>query len=304
MRAVPERAAPNRSLAVSTLAVAASLALAACTPATSTSSQPSAMTSESVAASPTMDVSHPVGLIAIGHSGLTGEGTAGDIEWLPIENSWATGSNPEVNSVYLRLVAAVPETDGQVANNAAGGAPAADLGSQAQAAFRTVPVPLLVIIQTIDNDIRCDGSDSENVPEFGQDIAEALDLITTASPNSHILMVGQLGRPSVSFIEELVAQDPAAKDGLTGTGICDFYDPAGELVEENFETLTAIIESYEAEQARVCAEFPQCSTDGGVRAAYRDTLGNLASDWAHYNIAGQAAQAELTWPVVKDVLGL
>ena len=251
-----------------------------------------------------MDVSHPVGIVAIGHSGITGEGTAGDIDWPPIENSWATGTNPAVNSVYLRLVAQVPETEGHVANAAEGGAPAYRLTAQAQSALAIVPVPLLVIIQTIDSDIQCDGTDAQHVSKFGQDVTDALDLITAASPHSRILMVGQLGRPSVAFVKMLVAHDPAVKANLTGSGPCDFYDLDGNLVQANFETLTAIIDSYEAEQARVCAAYEQCVTDGGVRATYTDKLENFSSDWNHLNVNGQAAEAKLIWPVVKGLLGL
>src|SRR4051794_10337701 len=45
----------------------------------------------------------PSGVIAIGHSGLTGEGTA-EPERPALENSWATGTNPSVNSIYRRLL--------------------------------------------------------------------------------------------------------------------------------------------------------------------------------------------------------
>ena len=45
-----------------------------------------------------------VGLIAVGHSGLTGEGTGGTYEAVTAK-SWATGTDPLVNSVYLRMVA-------------------------------------------------------------------------------------------------------------------------------------------------------------------------------------------------------
>lgn len=239
----------------------------------------------------------------MGHSGLTGEGTGGQYGKV-LANSWATGTSPDVSSVYLRLTAVRPQTEGHVSNTAQGGASASMLASQAQTALHFVPYPALAIIQTIDNDIRCDGTDPDHVPEFGMSVAKALDLISTASPNTKILVVGQLGRPSAAFVEELVAYDPTIKASSTGTGICDAYDPAGNLVEQNFETLTGIIEAYEAEQARVCAEVPNCQTDGGVRAAYVDKLENFADDWNHLNVAGQAAEAELIWPVVSQLLGV
>ena len=247
----------------------------------------------------------PVGMMAIGHSGLTGENSDPERPFQPaLENSWATGSNPDVNSIYLRLVEARPETEGHVANTAVGGAAAATLAEQAAMALRDVPTPQLVVIQTIDNDIRCNGRDPDHVPEFGDTVAGVLDEIVSASPESHILMVGQLGRPDPAYIEELVAAAPEMKPALTGPAPCGFYNADGELVEENFETLTGIIEAYEAEQQRQCDLVPQCRTDEGARAAYVDVLENFSSDWNHLNVDGQAAAAELVWPVVVDMLGL
>lgn len=109
----------------------------------------------------TLNPPHPVGIIAIGHSGLTGENTDPNLPGQPaLESSWATGTSSEVDSVYLRLVAARPETEGHVANAAMGGAPVTSLAEQAQTALTSVPAPALIIIQTIDSDIQCDGTDA------------------------------------------------------------------------------------------------------------------------------------------------
>jgi hypothetical protein len=255
----------------------------------------------SPAPSPTSDRSKPVGLIAMGHSGITGEGTGDEGEAVP-ENSWATGTLPEVNSVYLRMVGVRPETEGHVANAGQGGAPASRLAAMAERALSAVPVPALAIIQTIDADIQCDGKDADRMNAFGESVRKAIQLIVEASPNGHVLIVGQLGRPRASFIEALVAKDPSQRDALAGSGRCDFFDPSGELNEEHIANLTAIIDAFEAEQAKVCAEFTQCATDGGVRAAYIDKLENFSNDWNHLNVRGQAAEAELIWPVVQKLL--
>jgi hypothetical protein len=111
---------------------------------------------------------------------------------------WATAPSPQVSSIYRRP-AVRSETDGHVANTAEGGASASTLFAQAQRALETVPTPAFVVVQTIDNDIRCDGTDDAHVPEFGVALANALELVTTASPDARILVVGQLGRPSPSF---------------------------------------------------------------------------------------------------------
>ena len=249
---------------------------------------------------PTADLEHPVGIIAIGHSGLTGEGTAGFQEG-DTSASWATGTDPAVNSVYMRLTAALPTTEGLVANAARGGAPASALVGQARTALAQVPAPALAIIATFDNDIRCDGS---NIAQVGQAISAGLAEIHAASPNTKILLVGQPGRPSAAFIEELVAHDPAVKGDLTWDDECTFYTADGELNRPGIKKLSEVIDAYEAEQARVCATVPNCATDGGVRRAYVDRLENFSPDWAHFNVQGQAAQAALIWPVVEALLGL
>ena len=246
------------------------------------------------------DLDHPVGLIAIGHSGLTGEGTAGQFE-PGYTASWATGTLPAVNSIYLRMVAAIPATEGHLANTAVNGAEASTLASQAQQALNNVPAPALAIIQTVDNDIRCDGS---NVAAVGQSLAEALTVIRQASPHTKILVVGQLGRPNIEYIRMLVAREPTAKLFLTWDDECSFFDGGGVLREESVKQLSNVIDSYEAENARVCAEVANCSTDGGFRKTWTDRIEYFSPDWTHFNVSGQKAEAEFTWPVVKEILGL
>ena len=263
---------------------------------------PNTLAASTLAPSPTADRSKPLGLIAMGHSGITGEGTGEQGKAVP-EKSWATGTLPEVNSVYLRMVSVLPETEGHVANAGQGGAPASRLAAMAERALSAVPVPALAIIQTIDADIQCDGKDADRMNAFGDSVRKAIQLVVEASPNGHVLVVGQLGRPRASFIEELVAKDPTQRAALSGSGPCDFFDPSGELNQDHIANLTAIIEAFEAEQAKVCAEFSQCATDGGVRAAYVDKLENFSNDWNHLNVRGQAAEAEMIWPVVQQLLG-
>lgn len=194
----------------STLLLIMSTVLAACgsaPPTATTTSIPAATAVASAAPLTAPPAGTPVGVIAIGHSAMTGEWSDPNNPGMEVrENSWATGTAPEVNSIYQRLVAARPETAGHVANEASAGASAILLTSQAQAALQKVPTPALVLIQSIDNDIQCDGSDPANVKVFGAAVADALRVIVEASPNSHILMLSQPGRPS---IDEAKAISPA-----------------------------------------------------------------------------------------------
>ncbi len=293
----------RRTARLVTIAAAAVVMVAACgdDQPTARPQAPSTTAARPQATGPTTEparIGRPVGIIAIGHSGLTGEGTGGTFEAV-FANSWATGSAPEVNSVYQRLTSVRPETQGHVANTAKGGAPASTLTAQATQALAIVPVPALAIIQTVDNDILCDAS---NVAEVGQSLADALALIHDASPDAIILVAGQLSRPSVAFVNDLVAAHPDTKADLTWDDECSFFDADGNLRESGFELLTAAIDAYESEMARVCAQVPNCVTDGGVRKAWIDSLEYFSPPFTHINLAGQAAQAELIWPVIEPLL--
>jgi len=247
-----------------------------------------------------------VGVIAIGHSGMTGfsSGPNGRGSDAP-ENSWATGTAPEVNSVYQRLVAVRPETAGHVANLAKDGATATALADQARAALLEVPTPELVLIQTIDNDIRCDGTDPANLDAFGAAIGDALNVVAEASPKSHILLLSQFGRPA-TFAATLESNPGAIAQFFAGSGgMCDLFNLDGSPNPEGIASLTAIIESYEAEEDRVCAAVPQCSRDGGAFAGMVDDLADwVPGDWNHLNVHGHARLAETIWPTVAELLGV
>jgi hypothetical protein len=299
MFSISTKAAVARSTC---LVVAVALLAAACgggndeTNADAPTAQPTAVsTSQSASAQ------EPVGLIAIGHSGLNAQNSDPEMpRWGAPQNSWATGTVAEVNSVYERLIAVRPETEGHVFNAAEGGATSDALAEQAAFALRAVPAPALAIIMTIDNDIRCDGRDRERVQAFGENVAEALQVIVDASPRSRILIVSNLGRPAM--LAESAAGDEFARRALSGTDACALFNLDGELMESNIATLTSIIEEYEAEQARVCASVPQCSTDDGVLATYPDSLDRTIPGDGHLNLAGQAYVADLIWPTVESLM--
>lgn len=165
-----------------------------------------------------------------------------------------------------------------------------------------VPKPQIVIIETIDNDIRCDGTDQIHIPELGASVAAALKVITSASPNSRILVVGQPGRPDADFIRQTVAAHPQRKKGFEGNGPCDFYDRSGTIDEQHIQTLSNIIDAYEAEENRVCLLVPNCADDGGARKQWVDHLDWFAPDLAHNNVTGLTHVAAQLWPVVRHLL--
>jgi lysophospholipase L1-like esterase len=261
---------------------------------------------ESTTPAPTsLETAEPVGLVALGHSALTGENSDPGKPGQPaLENSWATGTADGLDSIYQRMVELRPETEGHVENFAQGGAPAASLRAQATTALQNVPTPQLAIIQTIDGDIRCDGTDDVHVAEFGAALDDVLTKIAEASPETQILIITQPGRPALELesMADLINSEPAARALYTGPAPCGMLDDSGAQQPENIATLTAIIESYEAEQQRVCDKYPTCSTDEGALATFRREPSMVSSDFNHLNLEGQRRLAEAVWPTVQTLL--
>jgi hypothetical protein len=261
----------------------------------STSTVPSAT---AIAASPTPP-GDPLGVIALGHSGINGHGNPAGVAV-----SWATGTSPQVNSVYLRLVEALPGFEGHVANTAISGSRASALESQARTALQMVPVPALVVVYTMENDIQCAVDEAPNVASYGQALSSALAFIAGASPGSVILVVSSFGRPA--RYAALFADRPEIRQFLGGSGPCDMFEfRSGTLVPAKVDRLTGILKQYEAETSRVCATLPQCRTDDGLFTTYVESLEDFVpDDWGHLNARGHAKLAELIWPKVVEILDL
>lgn len=244
----------------------------------------------------------PRGVIAFGHSSLTGLSADAD---RPQENSpessWATGTNPAVDSVYLRLVRVRPETKGAVANTAQNGAESSTLPAQAKAALGQVPFPALAIVQTIDNDIRCDGSDDAHLPEFRASVRAAIEVVHTASPKTAILVVSNFGSPA--GYAKAVAADPVAVAGFAGADPCAPFTGDGKINAKGVATLDAIIDKYETEQVNACEGIAVCHSDDGALGGFTERLELLASDRQHLLASGHAELAAIIWPTVQKVLG-
>lgn len=283
--------------------VAAALALlvaAACGSGSSGRSSPA--TTKSATSSASTAAASLRGIIALGHSALTGENSDPKHPREPaLQNSWATGANPAVDSIYRRLVAVDPTARGHAVNMATGGAGADALAGQASQALLVEPNPRLVIIQTIDNDIHCDGTDAANYPVFGRQVKAALDVLVKAAPQTTILLMSQPGRPLPA--SKAIVGTPAARV-QSGSDMCSPFDPDLKLDLHHIKTLTGIIDGYEAELAKVCATVPQCHTDDGRATRFQVPATYYSSDWNHLNVTGLAALAEFMWPTVAHVLKL
>ena len=98
---------------------------------------------------------YPNAIAVLGHSGATGYNSDPKRPGVDArENSWATGDNPAVNSIYLRLLALNPVVRGHNTNVDVAGSDVDALAGRADQALATRPLPELFLIQSVDNDIR------------------------------------------------------------------------------------------------------------------------------------------------------
>ena len=230
-------------------------------------------------------------MVVIGHSGATGlNSDPNEPGGNAPENSWATGTNPEVHSIYQRL--AERDKAYQPVNLAQNGAGIDAMTRQAETAVGLRPKPDVVLIQGIDNDMRCDGTDQRNYASFGAAMADLLRILTQGLPDAKIYLLGLAS--AVDDVAALFSQVPGATAG--GEGVCDILDPAGRPRPAGIASLQAIITGYETAMAEACARHPRCRTDEGALRKMPIARADLSDD-GHPTVEGHRKQAEYVWNI-------
>jgi lysophospholipase L1-like esterase len=165
-----------------------------------------------------------------------------------------------------------------------------------------VPNPALVLIMTIDNDLRCDGTDPANVAAVGDDLRQALDVITQEAPAAQIVLAGSVRRPA-AYVDVLEANPQLPR--LRGMGgPCDLFDAAGNRNDAGIATVTGIVDAYEAEMAAACAEYATCDDALESLRSIELDAGSFSQDVFHPSIEGHREIAEAMWPRVAELLGV
>ena len=235
---------------------------------------------------------YPNSIAVLGHSGATGYDSDPARPRVDVRaNSWATGTNPAVKSLYQRLLALNPKIKGHNVNLAQDGAKVDGLLKQARAAAKLSPRPELVVIQIMDNDIRCDGT-PEPKPTFQATLEKALNVLTAGAPATRVFVVGQFGSPRTYMNALTPAQ---RKQAGGGTGLCDFLDAAGRVIAPRLAYLERVTFGYEAALVAGCTRFARCSYDGGAFRRVVDRGEYISNDLNHFSIKGHAKAAAVAW---------
>lgn len=240
-------------------------------------------------------VGYPNSIAVLGHSGATGENSDPTQPGVEVRaNSWATGTNPAVNSVYSRILAKNPAIEGHNVNLARGSASVHVLVRQAQRAVSLKPKPDLVVIQIMDQDIVCPAK-ARNYAAFRSTFVTALKLLAQGAPESSIFVVSQFGSPLSTW----KMLSPAERRRFGGTGPCAFVDPQGRLVPKELAQLEKIIHGYEAQLETGCKLVAQCRYDGGAFGRIVDKRAYWNSGVDHLSVKGHAKAAAVAWAAMK-----
>jgi hypothetical protein len=244
--------------------------------------------------------SHPTSLkpldsiAVLGHSGTTGYDSDPNKTGTDVRgNSWVTGNNPIVNSLYRRLLATHPALGGHAFNHGEDGSDVDQLSGQVDQVLADRPLPGLVVIQSIDNDIACDGTDPQNYAPYAKKLHDVLARLYAGDHGVQVFMVDQWG--SVARYTRAVAQRPDLVRVNTGHGRCDLFTTSGKARPAAERYLQQQVDAYFARIEQVCASFPRCWTDRSALQGLRLTGADLTSDGNHLTIAGLAKMASLAW---------
>jgi hypothetical protein len=260
------------------------------------SATPSTSTSASTGPTPTPLNRTPEldAIGVIGHSGATGYNSDGQGQDVPA-NSWVTGTNPELDSIYLRLLADHPALEGHNWNEAVSGSSVIGLMHQAQALLGYDPVPDIVFIVSIDNDVRCDGSDEDNYGDFEGGVTEVVDYLQGSAPGMKIFFTDT--PLSVHDYDAVVLKKDGGEAHISDPGspcnaiVDGAIDPAGEAYQQQ------VYDEYYARLGRICAQRTDCATDEGMlqSKAFKAAPQDMCEDLNHFTVSGLAKEAAIVW---------
>jgi hypothetical protein len=255
---------------------------------------------------------YPNAVVVLGDSGATGLGSdpAHPLRDQP-QNSWATGTNPAVDSVYARILAVNPAVRGHETNLAQDDVSTARFTAQVRKAAALRPRPELVIVEVGDRALAtCDGDDEAHYATLRSGWSAALESIASALPAARIFLVGawggSYGTPwgSIdSYVAYLDGLDAGARLAHAGKHLCQLVDsPSGRVVPARVAYVEQTWKGHEAQKAAACGEVPNCRDDRGAAMRIAVTAADLALGGSYMTVAGNAQLAAAEWKAMAGFI--
>jgi hypothetical protein len=218
------------------------------------------------------------------------------------EDSWATGTNQTVSSVYSRLVALSPSIKGHNANlTSEEGAPESagheldDFAVQVRKALQLKVKPELVLVQVIDRAMKCDGTTERNFTDYGARFSDALQTLAQGLPSARIFVTSQWGS-FASYVNYLKGLDVGTRLKNAGKRPCQLVaSPSGQIVASRVAYAKSVVTGEEAQLRIACAKVANCRYDGGAAQRMAVTAADISAFQYTPTLQGQAKLAAAEW---------
>jgi lysophospholipase L1-like esterase len=251
------------------------------------------------ATSPAEKVNPPRSIASMGDSITRGFHTAGLLVDVPA-NSWSTGTNTTVNSLFSRIRAVNPEAS--ATNNALTGAKMNDLPRQALVSVGQRPDVVTILLGAND---ACTSTEAAMTPvgTYEEQFRTAMSALSTGLPDSQILVASV---PNIYRLWEIGRNNLSARFAWGLYGICQsmLANPGSVSVadEARRQRVRQRVMDYNAALAKVCAEYVHCRFDGNAAFNTTFVLSDMSTiDYFHPNVAGQAKAAAVLAPALLDL---
>jgi hypothetical protein len=213
-------------------------------------------------------------------------------------NSWATGTNPAVRSIYSRLLAVNPAIRGHAYNFGSHGVTVRDLPSQVRKTLARAAKPQLVIVQFMDNDVACDGKDETRFADYRARVTEQLQALAKGLPKARILAVSDWGTLD-SYIKTVQSYGRGARLTHAGRGVCSIFAPGtGNVVPEHVAYIRMMNRGYNDAFRSACAAVSICMHDRGAAGRLVLKPGDLSHRFDALSLQGLAKLAAVEWKVL------
>ena len=257
----------------------------------------SGVLSAPASADTTLPLPLPNTMAAVGDSITQAASTGGTLGADAPENSWSTGTNSTVNSHYLRLLALGAPISGQNNNLSVSGAKAAGLNDQMWNVLALEPQPDYLTVQIGGNDLCTDTFDGmTSVPNFRAQFQTAMDTLTSGSPNINVYVTSI---PDAYQLWSLFKGNWWARFVWSVGGVCQslLASPTSTQAVDVQRRLDVRLRNidYNTQLAEVCAAFAKCRFDNNAVFNTQLTKSDIAGDYFHPSIAGQAKLSSVSW---------
>jgi lysophospholipase L1-like esterase len=210
--------------------------------------------------------------------------------------SWATGTDPLVDSQYSRILAANPAILGHAHNDAVSGATMADLAGQASTAVGQNAD--YVTIEMGGNDA-CKATEADMTPvaTYQSQFQTAMTTLENGLPNVRIFVASV---PDIKRLWFVAKDNPNARNIWATFGICQSMTAnplsTDQADVDRRDRVRQRVIDYNTALATVCAQYANCRFDGNVVFDTPFELSDVSSiDYFHPSFTGQTGFAILTY---------